>query len=125
MNFLQDLLLTAHSKEAKKLEEEERIRRALDEKFPSEAPTEVCMSTSSLHFCGVYYLTGKIKFVQLYVRHLKICLGWSWPRKPIYFARILAFYEKNKNVPFFVLPILLRQSGYLEIQVYKYYSNKS
>lgn len=62
VNVLQDLLLMAHSKEAKKLEEEERIRRALDEKFPSEAPTEVCMSTASLHFCRVYYLTGKINF---------------------------------------------------------------
>ncbi|XP_053373636.1 ribosome biogenesis protein NOP53-like [Mercenaria mercenaria] len=38
----QDLLQKAHSKELKKLQEEERIKRALDEKFPSarDAPTE-------------------------------------------------------------------------------------
>ncbi|XP_060570686.1 ribosome biogenesis protein NOP53-like [Ruditapes philippinarum] len=38
----QDLLQKAHSKELKKIKQEERIKRALDEKFPSarDAPTE-------------------------------------------------------------------------------------
>jgi hypothetical protein len=45
------LLQKAHSKELKKIKQEERIKRALDEKFPSarDAPTEVrIMNISSL-----------------------------------------------------------------------------
>lgn len=54
-NILQNLLLQAHKKELKKKEEEEKIWRALDAKFPKSGQAANDVSWFVNHWCHVCF----------------------------------------------------------------------